>query len=187
MIFVETELSGAFVIEPVLREDERGFFAQAWNREEFERRGLDARIALAAVSYNRRKGTLRGMHYQRAPHAQAKLVRCTRGSIYDVVVDLRPQSPTFARWIGVELSASNRRSLFVPAGFAHGYQALEDDSEIFYQMSESYRPEAEAGVRWDDPAFGISWPLEVAVISPRDRDYPDFRPPEPAARQGGAL
>ena len=185
MIFVETNLSGAFVIEPELREDERGFFAVMWRVEEFERRGLDARLAQCGVSYNRRRGTLRGMHYQREPHAQAKLVRCTRGAVYDVIVDLRPESPTFARWIGVELTASNYRMLYVPRGFAHGYQALEDDSEIFYQMSESYRPEAEAGVRWDDPAFGINWPLAVTVIAPRDRDYPDFRPPEPA-RRGGA-
>ena len=186
MIFIETELSGSFVIEPELRRDERGFFARAWGRDEFERRGLDARVAQCGISYNWRKGTLRGMHYQREPHAQAKLVRCTRGSVYDVIVDLRPESPTFARWIGAELTADNRRALYVPAGFAHGYQALEDDSEIFYQMSESYHPEAEAGVRWDDPAFRISWPLEVSVISPRDRDYPDFRPSE-SPRRGGAL
>jgi dTDP-4-dehydrorhamnose 3,5-epimerase len=126
------------------------------------------------------------MHYQRAPHAQAKLVRCTRGAVYDVIVDLRRESPTFARWVGAELTAANRRALYVPAGFAHGFQSLEDDTEVTYQITEPYRPEAEAGVRWDDPAFGIVWPLEVSMIAPRDRDYPDFRPPEPA-RQGGAL
>ena len=177
MIFVETELADAFVIEPVQREDERGYFAVTWRADEFERRGLDARLAQSSVSYNRRKGTLRGMHYQKEPHAQAKLVRCTRGAVYDVIVDLRPGSPTLARWIGVELTASNRRALYVPAGFAHGFQTLEDDAELTYQITTPYRPEAEAGVRWDDPAFRISWPLEVAAIAPRDRDYPDFRPP----------
>lgn len=183
MIFVETNLRGAFLIEPDLFEDERGFFARTWSREEFEGRGLDARLAQCALSYNRRGGTLRGMHYQREPHAQAKLVRCTRGAVYDVIVDLRPGSPTFTRWIAAELTASNRRALYVPAGFAHGYQALEDDTEVAYQVTEDYRPEAEAGVRWDDPAFGIRWPLEVSVISARDRSYPDFEPAEPP-RQG---
>jgi len=184
MIFVETELSGALVIEPEPREDERGFFCVTWHAEEFARRGLDARLAQSSVSYNRRKGTLRGMHYQRAPHEQAKLVRCTRGAVYDVIVDLRPDSPTFARWVGAELTAANRRALYVPAGCAHGFQTLEDDSELTYQITTPHRPEAEAGVRWDDPAFGIVWPLEVSIIAPRDRDYPDFRPPEPPGHGG---
>lgn len=186
MIFVETNLSGAFVVEPELFEDERGFFAVTWHADEFARRGLDARLAQCAVSYNRRKGTLRGMHYQRAPHAHAKLVHCTRGAVYDVIVDMRPESPTFTRWSAAELTAANRRALYVPAGFAHGFQSLEDDTELMYHITESYRPEAEAGVRWDDPSFRISWPLEVTVIAPRDRGYPDFRP-QGSPRPGGAL
>lgn len=185
MIFTETKLAGAFVVEPDVYEDERGYFALTWSRDEFEARGLDAGLAQSNLSYNRRRGTLRGMHYQTAPHEQAKLVRCARGAIYDVIVDLRPGSPTFARWIAEELTESNRRMLYVPRGFAHGFQSLADDTEVAYQMSESYRPEAAAGVRWDDPAFGIRWPLEVAVIAPRDRDYPDFLLPGRSG-QGGA-
>src|SRR4051812_43189830 len=142
MIFVETELEGAFIIEPKKIEDERGFFARTWDLKEFEARGLDSRLAQCSVSFNKKKPTLRGMHYQAAPHEEAKLVRCTRGAIYDVIIDLRPDSPTFKRWVAAELSAGNRRMLYVPKGFAHGFQTLEDDTEIFYQISESYAPES---------------------------------------------
>ena len=175
MIFKETELGGAFVVEPEMFEDERGFFARGWSRREFEERGLDARLVETNISFNRRRGTLRGMHFQSAPRAQAKLVRCTMGAIYDVVVDLRPESPTFKRWVGVELSADNRLMLFVPEGFAHGFQTLADETEVFYQMSEYYAPETAGGVRWDDPAFGIEWPDAPArIINERDANYPDF-------------
>src|SRR5687768_3908724 len=176
MIFKETKLGGAFVVEPERFEDERGFFARGWSRREFEERGLDARLVETNISFNRRRGTLRGMHFQSAPRAQAKLVRCTRGAIYDVVVDLRPESPTFKRWVGVELSADNRLMLFVPEGLAHGFQTLADETEVFYQMSEYYAPETAGGVRWDDPAFGIEWPDAPArIINERDANYPDFR------------
>lgn len=174
MNFRETSLKGAFVVEPERFADERGFFAQSWSAREFAEHGLDPRAAECNISYNLKKGTLRGMHFQSAPYAQAKLVRCTRGSIYDVAIDLRPDSPTFRRWAGVELSADNRLMFFVPAGFAHGYQTLEDDTEVFYQVSEVYTPSHSGGVRWDDPAFGVTWPREVQVINERDDDYPDF-------------
>lgn len=175
MLFRETKLKGAFVVEPDRFEDERGFFARSWSRREFEERGLDARLVECNVSFNLRRGTLRGMHFQVPPRAQAKLVRCTAGSIFDAVIDLRPDSPTFRQWVGVELSAQNRLMLFVPAGFAHGFQTLEDSTEVFYQMSEYFAPDCARGVRWDDPAFGIEWP-EVAgrIINERDRSYPPF-------------
>ncbi len=176
MIFKETKLGGAFVVEPERFEDERGFFARGWSRREFEERGLDARLVETNISFNRLRGTLRGMHFQSAPRAQSKLVRCTSGAIYDVIVDLRPESPTFKRWVGVELSAENRLMLFVPEGFAHGFQTLEDETEVFYQMSDYYAPETAGGVRWDDPAFGIEWPDAPArIINERDATYPDFR------------
>lgn len=184
MNFTETKLCGAFIIEPVRHEDERGFFARTWCRREFEGRGLEADLAQCNISYNRAKGTLRGMHYQQPPYAEAKLVRCTRGAIYDVIIDLRRGSPTFGRWVAAELNEANRRMLYVPRGFAHGFQTLEDDAEVAYQVSEFHRPEAAGGVRWDDPAFLITWPLEVTVMAPCDRDYPDFRAPEPAAQWG---
>lgn len=182
MNFTETKLRGAFFIEPVRHEDERGFFARTWCRREFEERGLDAGLAQCGISYNRKKGTLRGMHYQNPPYSETKLVRCTRGAVYDVIIDLRPGSPTFGRWVAAELTETNRRILYVPQGFAHGFQTLGNDTEVAYQVSEFYHPEAAGGVRWDDPAFRISWPLEVTVIAPRDRDYPDFRAPEPEAQ-----
>ena len=177
MIFEETKLAGAFVIEQELFADERGFFARSWSVREFDARGLDARLAECNISFNHRKGTLRGMHFQNEPHAQAKLVRCTSGAIYDVIIDLRPASDTFRQWIGVELTAANRRMLYVPAGFAHGFQTLADDTEVFYQMSDVFAPECAGGVRWDDPAFGIAWPDnggEERIIIARDRAYPDF-------------
>jgi dTDP-4-dehydrorhamnose 3,5-epimerase len=173
VIFTATP-AGAVVIEPERLEDERGFFARSFCAREFEARGLDPRVAQCNISFNRRRGTLRGLHFQRSPHAEAKLVRCTHGAVYDVVIDLRPDSPRFLTHFGVELSASNRKMIYVPEGFAHGFQTLEDDTEVFYQMSVPFFPEAAGGVRWNDPAFAIEWPLEVSAISEGDRSHPDF-------------
>lgn len=175
MIFTETELPGAFVVDLERREDDRGFFARSWCANEFTDHGLNPRLVQANLSFNDRKGTLRGMHFQREPAAEAKLIRCTRGSIFDAIIDLRPESPTFKRWIGVELTAENRTALYVPEGFAHGYQTLEPDTETFYLVSEYYTPDAEGGVRWDDPAFGIEWPDPAnAFLSEKDASWPDF-------------
>jgi len=175
MIFTESELPGAFVVDLERREDDRGFFARAWCANEFSDHGLNTRLVQANLSFNDREGTLRGMHFQGEPAAEAKLIRCTRGSIFDAIVDLRADSPTFKRWIGVELSADNRRALYVPEGFAHGYQTLEPETETFYLVSQYYTPEAEGGVRWDDPAFGIEWPNpESPLLSDKDRSWPDF-------------
>jgi dTDP-4-dehydrorhamnose 3,5-epimerase len=177
VIFRETALEGAFVIELERIEDERGYFARMFCRREFREHGLTAEVVQANTSFNRRKGTLRGMHYQAAPHEEAKLVRCTRGAVYDVIVDLRPGSPTFRRWVAVELTAENDTMLFVPEGFAHGYQTLEDDTETSYLMTAYYEPSAGRGVRWDDPAFGIEWPeVEERTINERDQNWPDFSP-----------
>jgi dTDP-4-dehydrorhamnose 3,5-epimerase len=174
MIFHETKLPGAFEIhlEPIA--DERGFFARTWCQKEFEAQGLNPRLAQCNLSFNARKGTLRGIHYQAEPYPETKIVRCTRGAIYDVVVDLRPDSPAFKKWIAVVLTASNRHMVYVPEGCGHGFLTLEDETEIFYQMSEFYNAESARGVRWDDPAFQIAWPEKVEVISERDRTYPDF-------------
>lgn len=175
MIFSETGLKGAFIIEPERIEDSRGFFARAWCMREFEAQRLNARLVQCNISFNRHKGTLRGMHFQEAPHEESKLVRCTKGSVYDVIIDLRPGSPTYMEWVGVELTESNRRMLYVPEGFAHGYQTLEPDTEVFYQVSEFYSPGAESGVRWNDPAFRIAWPEENnVVVSDKDGNWPDF-------------
>jgi dTDP-4-dehydrorhamnose 3,5-epimerase len=176
MIFQQTELPGAYIIELEKRADERGFFARAWCLREFTAHGLTAQLVQANISYNKQRGTLRGMHYQAKPFAEVKLVRCTRGAIYDVIIDLRRDSPTYLRWIGVELTAAGHRMLYVPEGFAHGFQTLSDDAEVMYQVSQYYTPDAEGGVRYDDPAFGIDWPLEVAVISEKDRRWPDYQP-----------
>src|ERR1044071_9252916 len=170
MIFTETTLKGAFIIDIEPREDERGFFARSWCEDEFKSHGLNPRLAQCNISFNKKRGTLRGMHYQVAPYAETKLVRCTMGAIYDVIIDLRPQSPTFLRHIGVELTAENHRMLYIPEGFAHGFQTLADNTEITYQMSEFYAPNYAGGVRWSDPAFGIQWPEEVSVISAKDRE-----------------
>lgn len=175
MIFKETHLNGAFLIEPERQEDERGFFARTWCRREFEAHGLSPRLVQCSISFNRHRGTLRGLHYQAAPCEEDKLVRCTRGAIYDAIIDLRPGSVTYARYIGTILSSENRNMLYVPKGFAHGFLTLEDESEIFYQMSEFYAPDRSRGIRWNDPAFVIEWPADVRVISERDRSYPDFR------------
>lgn len=174
MTFQQTTLNGAFEIHLEPKADERGFFARTWCQKEFEAHGLDPRLVQCSVSFNGRKGTLRGMHYQTPPHAEAKLVRCTRGAIYDVVIDLRPESCTFKSWIAVVLTAEKRNMVYVPKGCAHGFLTLADDSEVFYQISEFYSPEAGRGVRWNDPAFQITWPEAVQVISERDRTYPNF-------------
>jgi dTDP-4-dehydrorhamnose 3,5-epimerase len=176
VIFTETPLPGALIIEPELIEDTRGFFARTWCKREFEARGLVSRIAQCSTSFNKKKGTLRGLHYQAAPFSETKIVRCTRGSLYDVIVDLRRGSPTFTQHFALVLSASNRKTLYVPAGFAHGFQTLEDDTEVLYQISEFYSPQHARGVRWDDPAFGILWPSDERTIVDRDRTYPDFQP-----------
>lgn len=176
MIFRETKLPGAFIIELQCLEDERGFFSRSFCRHEFAAKGLNPDVAQCNISFNRDAGTLRGMHYQEAPHAEDKLIRCSRGSLYDVIVDLRRESPTFTQWIALELTGDNGRMLYVPKGCAHGFQTLEDNTEVFYQMSEFYHPEAARGIRWNDPAFGIQWPVGVReIISERDRNWPDYR------------
>ena len=171
MKFRPTPLEGALVVELERIEDDRGFFARSFCEAEFRARGLNPAVAQCNVSWNRRKGTLRGLHFQAKPHEEAKLVRCTRGAIWDVVVDLRDDSPTRLRWHAVELSADNRLALFVPGGFAHGFQTLQDDSEVLYQMAESYRPELARGVPWNDPKLAIAWPLADPILSERDRSY----------------
>lgn len=177
MIFRNTALPGAFVVEPEFVEDERGFFARTFCASEFAARNLATSFPQCSISYNRRSGTLRGMHFQETPHAESKLVRCTRGAIFDVIVDLRPDSPTFKQWIGVELTAADRLALYIPEGLAHGFQTLVDDTEVFYQISTPYHAPSSRGVRWDDPAFGIEWPhQEHRTISDRDRSHSDFAP-----------
>jgi dTDP-4-dehydrorhamnose 3,5-epimerase len=174
LIFQPSPLAGAFVVELERREDERGFFARSFCQDEFAKHGLNPRLVQCNVSFNTRRGTLRGMHYQAKPHEEAKVVRCTQGAVWDVMVDLRPESATFKRWQGVELSAANRRALYIPEGLAHGFQTLTDDAELLYLMSEFYHPESARGVRWDDPAFRIEWPLQDPHMSERDRTYPLF-------------
>jgi len=176
MIFTETKLLGAFIIDPERLKDERGFFARTWCQREAELYGLKPQWRQCNVSFNKTKGTLRGLHYQAAPFAEAKLVRCTMGAIYDVIIDLRPNAPTFKQWTAVELSAENRCMLYIPEGFAHGFLTLADSTEVFYQMSEFYAPAYAKGVRWNDPAFCIRWPIDLCVIADRDRNYPDFSP-----------
>lgn len=172
MIFTETKLHGAFIIDPEKRGDERGFFARTWCAKEFAAHGIPATMVQGNLSTNVRRGTLRGMHFQAAPHQEDKLVRCTKGAIYDVIVDLRPQSPTYRQWIGAELSAENYRMLFVPKDFAHGYQTLTDGAEVTYLVSAEYAPAAARGLRHDDPALGIDWPMPVTVISQADSTWP---------------
>jgi dTDP-4-dehydrorhamnose 3,5-epimerase len=176
MRFVETPLNGAWVIGLDLLSDERGWFARAFDADEFAARGLNLAVVQCNASFNARRGTLRGMHYQAEPHGESKLVRCVRGSIFDVAVDLRAGSPTHRRWHGVELSAENRLAFYIPPGLAHGFQTLADDSEVLYQMGHPYVPEAALGVRWDDPAFAIQWPSAGGerIVSGRDRAFPDF-------------
>ena len=175
MLFNPTPLDGAFVVEPQLHRDVRGFFARTWCRDEFAARGLNPALLQCNVSFTERRGTVRGMHYQDAPHQEAKLVRCVRGAVHDVIIDLRPDSPTFRRHFAVELREGSYRMLYIPEGMAHGFQTLADNTEITYQMSAFYQPAAERGVRWDDPAFAIPWPDPVRLVSDRDRSFPDFR------------
>ncbi|MEM2614440.1 MAG: dTDP-4-dehydrorhamnose 3,5-epimerase [Nitrososphaerota archaeon] len=192
MRFIETELKGAFIIEPEPAEDHRGFFARIFCEEEFRKHGIDFKVVQCNISFNKRKGTLRGMHFQAPPYEEAKLVRCIKGAIYDVIIDLRRESPTFKKWIAVLLrsyeSSLNMADLplclkppagsmlYIPKGFAHGFQTLEDDTEIFYFMSEFYHPEYASGVRWNDPAFGIKWPISEIIISDKDKSYTNFNP-----------
>ena len=174
VIFTPTPLAGAYIIELEPFADERGHFARTFCRTEFEAHGLNPFVAQCNLSFSRNRGILRGMHYQAPPLWEVKLVRCTRGSIYDVIIDLRRDSPTFKQHFGAELSARNHRQMYVPEGFAHGFQTLEDDSEVFYQMSQFYSPDHSRGVRWNDPAFGIQWPVADPIMIDRDRNYPDF-------------
>ena len=172
MIFTDTELTGAFLIELEIITDERGFFARSYCQDEFKARGLNTNIAQCNISYNKLRGTIRGMHFQDAPYEEAKLVSCIRGSIYDVIIDLRRSSQTYCKWFSVELSDTDYKMLYVPEGFAHGFQALEDNATVFYQMFQFYKPEYSNGVRWDDPAFGIEWPLPVSCINTKDSGFP---------------
>ncbi len=174
MKFKAIDIDGVYLIEGDRHKDDRGFFGRSWCTREFEEHGLDNRIAQVNVGFSPQAGTLRGMHFQRSPHAEAKVVRCTMGAVYDVVVDLREGSPTLRKWYGVELNAENRCSLYIPEGCAHGYQTMVDDSEIYYFTSRPYAPDHATGVRFDDPAFGIKWPLPVGAISDADRSWPDF-------------
>jgi len=174
MILVPTVLPGAMIVDLDRKEDERGFFARSWCRDEFTHYGLNPSLVQCNISFNKQKGTLRGMHLQIAPHEEAKLVRCTSGAIYDVIIDLRPDSKTYTRHLAVELSSENRRGLYIPEGFAHGFITLSDNTEIFYQMSAFYAADSQRGVRYNDPAFGIRWPVPITVISDKDRAYPDF-------------
>jgi dTDP-4-dehydrorhamnose 3,5-epimerase len=174
MIFAAAGLEDAWLIDIEPREDERGFFARTWCRQELTAHGLDTEIAQESISFNRHRGTVRGLHFQRRPHEETKIVRCTRGAIFDVIVDLRRHSPTYLRWQGFELTAENRRAIYVPKGFAHGFQTVIDNAEIAYQISAFYAPEAAAGYRYDDAAFGIAWPIPVTVIGERDLGWPAF-------------
>jgi len=174
IIFKETKLQGAYLLEPEKFEDQRGFFARSFSQAEFADYGLRTQFVEAGISFNLKKHTVRGMHFQAPPHAQAKLVRCTRGAIYDVMIDLRPESPTYKQWFAQTLTAENRLMLYIPENFAHGFETLEDNSELFYQLSAGYHPPSERGVRWNDPAFAIQWPeTERIIINERDRTYPD--------------
>lgn len=174
MKFTETPLQGAYLITPELLEDERGFFARSFCRHEFADHGLNVDFVQCNISFNKMKGTLRGMHYQLSPHEEVKLVRCTAGAIYDVIIDLRAESPTFMKWFAVELTAEKYQQLYVPQGFGHGYQTMEDRTEVSYQVSSFYTPSSERGIRWNDPTFGIAWPLSVSLISEKDAAHPDW-------------
>jgi len=174
MIFNHTTLKDAFLIDIEKREDSRGFFARAWDVKEFKQNVLNSNLVQCNISRSNKKGTIRGMHYQKSPHEEAKLIRCTKGKIYDVIIDLRPNSESYKKWEAFELSSDNYKLLYVPEGFAHGFQSLEDNTEIFYQVSQFYSPGAEIGIRWNDPFFNINWPLEISEISDKDRDIEDF-------------
>ena len=174
MIFKETKLKGACTIELERIEDERGFFARSWCQKEFAEHGLNPLIVQCNISYNKKKGTLRGMHYQASPYEEAKIVSCISGAIYDVIIDLRPDSATFCQWFAVELSSDNYRMIYIPVGLAHGFQTLKDNTVVFYQRSEFYHPDSARGVKWDDPAFGVKWPINKSIIALKDRQFPDF-------------
>lgn len=184
MKFSPTDIPGPLVVETTRSYDERGYFARTFAEEEFAAAGLEFRPVQASVSFNDRRLTLRGLHFQEPPHAEAKLVRCARGSIFDVAVDLRAGSETYGRWTAVELTAENLNALFIPEGFAHGFETLEEDCEVHYMISAAYEPSAAKGIRWNDPALEIAWPAQPEVISDRDADFPDFRWERPAPRQG---
>jgi dTDP-4-dehydrorhamnose 3,5-epimerase len=172
--FTKTELLGVWIIDLEKIEDERGYFARTWCAEEFRAHGLDASLVQCNTSFNAHRGTLRGMHYQADPHGEPKLIRCTRGAIYDVALDIRP-GPTFGKWLGFELSAANARMIYLPTGIAHGFQTLEDNTEVFYQMGHTYHPQSARGIRWNDPKFAIKWPMAETIVSPKDLTYPDFK------------
>lgn len=174
MNFIELELKGAYIIEPKKIEDERGFFARSWDKKIFEEKSLNSNLVQCNISFNKKKGTIRGMHYQEHPYQEAKLVRCTKGSVYEVMIDLRKSSKTFKQWESVELNSDEHRMLYVPEGFALGFQTLEDNTELFYQMSQPYMPEFSRGIRWDDDVFKISWPLKITVISKNDMSFSPF-------------
>ena len=171
MKFSETKLSGAFVIEIEKIEDERGFFARIWDNNEFKKQGLSSKLMQCSVSFNKNKGTLRGMHYQISPSEEIKIVRCTQGKIFDVIIDLRKDSKTYKKWIGVELSHNNYKMLYIPKGFAHGFLTLDENTEVFYQMSNEYNKEMAQGIRWDDPTFSINWPSKISIMSERDMNF----------------
>ncbi|NMB54016.1 MAG: dTDP-4-dehydrorhamnose 3,5-epimerase [Leptolinea sp.] len=183
MIFQKTDFDGVYVIEPEPRSDNRGFFARVWCEDELSKHHLNTRIAQCSISFNKFRGTLRGMHFQDNPFPETKIVRCTMGSIFDVVIDLRSDSPTYTRWFSVELSQENRRMLYIPHGFAHGFQTLTDGTEIYYQISEFFHPECSRGVRWNDPCFSIDWPLGNPILSDRDLTYPDYFPAAPSSKR----
>ncbi len=174
MKFFETSINGAFIIEPDLIEDERGFFARSWCQKEFIRAGLNPNIVQCNISFNNMKGTIRGMHFQAKPHQEAKLVSCTQGAIYDVIIDIRTTSSTYKRWFAVELTAENYKMLYIPEGVAHGYQTLVGDSNVFYQMSEYFHSKSAKGIRWNDPLFNIDWPIMRTIISDKDLKYPNW-------------
>lgn len=175
MKFQETKLAGAYIVNLNLLQDDRGFFSRMFCREEFQQHGLVPDVMQGNMSWNKTRGTLRGMHYQHDPYQETKFIRCTRGAIYDVIIDLRKDSTTYQEWIGVELTADNRTALFVPKDFAHGFITLEDNTEVFYLVSQSYQPGSEGGIRWDDPRFNIEWPLTPTCISPKDAAWPDYK------------
>lgn len=175
MHFTETKLKGAFILDLNRLEDDRGFFARTFCKDELEAHNLISDVVQANMSWNPKKGTLRGMHYQVDPYQETKLVRCTQGALYDVIIDLRTDSPTYGEWVGVELTAENRRALFVPRDFAHGFVTLEDNTEAFYMVSQSYTPGAESGIRWNDPQFAIEWPIEPTLVSEKDASWDDYK------------
>jgi len=174
MIFSETKLSGAYIIEIEKEEDNRGFFARMFDKNEFSKIGLDSEFVQSSISHNKKKGTIRGMHYQTESYEENKIVKCTKGSIFDIIIDLRSNSKTLKKWFSIELNENNHKMLYVPKGFAHGFQTLEDDSEVFYQISQYYNSEHSMGIRWDDKTFQINWPLEISTISEKDKNFENY-------------